>query len=70
MFCADGFRTLVSMATDSSQRVIMDKTVSPLFLGCFHWILFMLAGNNGMYESSEELEILCDLTTDCGVSCP
>ena len=26
---------LVSMATDSSHRVIMRKTVSPLFLGCF-----------------------------------
>ena len=31
----DRIRTLVSMATDSSNRVIMEKTVSPLFLGCF-----------------------------------
>ena len=28
-------RTLVSMATESSHRVLMEKTVSPLFLGCF-----------------------------------
>ena len=34
-FGADQFRTLVSMVTDSSHRVIMEKTVSPLFLGCF-----------------------------------
>ena len=27
--------TLVSMATESSHRVIMEKTMSPLFLGCF-----------------------------------
>ena len=26
---------LVSMATDSSHRVIMEKTVLPLFLSCF-----------------------------------
>ena len=34
-FGPDLFRTLVSMATESSHRVIMVKTVSPLFLGCF-----------------------------------
>ena len=34
-FGSDRIRTLVSMATDSSHRVIMEKTVSPLFLGCF-----------------------------------
>ena len=28
-------RTLVSMATDSSHRVIVGKTASPPFLGCF-----------------------------------
>ena len=33
-FGADQFRTLVSMATDSSHRAIMGKTVLPLFLGC------------------------------------
>ena len=34
-FGADQFRTLVSMATDSSHRVIMGKTASLRFLECF-----------------------------------
>ena len=34
-FGPDRMRTLVSMATESSHRVIMEETVSPLFLGCF-----------------------------------
>ena len=34
-FGPDRIRTLVSMATESSHRVIMEKTVSPLFLDCF-----------------------------------
>ena len=34
-FGPDRIGTLVSMATESSHRVIMEKTVSPLFLGCF-----------------------------------
>ena len=34
-FGPDRIKTLVSMATDSSHRVIMEKTVLPLFLSCF-----------------------------------
>ena len=34
-FGPDQIRTLVSMATESSHRVIMEKRVSPLFLDCF-----------------------------------
>ena len=34
-FGPDRIRTLVSIATESSHRVIMVKTASPLFLGCF-----------------------------------
>ena len=34
-FGPDRIRTLVSMARESSHRVIMVKTVSPLFLGYF-----------------------------------
>ena len=34
-FGANQFRTLVSMATDSSHRVIMGKTDSSCFLECF-----------------------------------
>ena len=39
-FVADRCRTLVSMATDSFHRVIMGKTVSPLFLGSFACMKF------------------------------
>ena len=60
-------RLLVSMATD---RVIMEKTMLPLFLGCFYPILFILAGNDDIHESLEKFEIRPDLNTDCGVSCP
>ena len=41
-----------------------------LFLGCFYPLVFILAGNNDMHESSEEFEIRQDPATDCGVSCP
>ena len=34
-FGADQVRNLVSMATDSSHRVIMGKRASSRFLGCF-----------------------------------
>ena len=34
-FGADQIRTLVSMATDSSHRVIMGKRASSHFLSCF-----------------------------------
>ena len=69
-FGPDRIRTLVSMAIDSSHRVIMGKTVLPLFLGCFSSdFFFILAGNNDMHESSEEFEIRRDPTSDCGVSC-
>ena len=36
---------------------IMGQTVLPLFLGCSYPILFILAGNNDMYDSSEEFKI-------------
>ena len=34
-FGADQIKSLVSMATDSSNRVIMGKRASSRFLGCF-----------------------------------
>ena len=34
-FGPDWIKTLVSMATDSSHRVLMEKMVWPLFLSCF-----------------------------------
>ena len=36
----------------------------------FYPILFILAGNDDMHESSEELVIRTDPSIDCGVSCP
>ena len=56
-FRQDRTRTLVSMATDSFHRVIMGKTVLPLFSAVFHPILFILVGNNDICESLEEFEI-------------
>ena len=53
---------LVSMATD---RVIMEKTVLPFFSAVFYLMLFILAGNDDMHESSAEFEIRPDVTTDC-----
>ena len=52
-FGPDRIITLVSMATDSSHRVIMGKTVL-LFLGCFSSEPFILTGNDDMHESSDE----------------
>ena len=67
---ADRFRTLVSMATDSSHRVIMGKMASSRFLEVFECIFFILAGNDNMHETLDEFEIWPDSTTDYGVSCP
>ena len=58
---------LVSMATD---MVIMEKWCSHFFSAVFYLILFILAGNDDMHESSEEFKYLPDLTTDSGVSRP
>ena len=69
-FGLDRIRTLVSIATESFHRVIMEKTVSPLFLGCFHAILFILAGNDDMNEMSDNFKFRPARVTDCGVSCP
>ena len=62
-FGVDLFRTLVSMATDSSHRVIKGKMPSSRFLACF-------SGNDDMHESLNEFELWPDSTTDYGVSCP
>ena len=50
-------------------RLIMGKTVLPLFSGVFDLILFKLAGNDAIHKSMDEFEILLDLTTDYRVSC-
>ena len=50
-FESDRIRTLVSMATCSSYRVIMAKPVLPLFSTFFYPILFILAGNDDMHDN-------------------
>ena len=65
-FDADQIRTLVSMATDSSHRVIMGKRASITFSR----ILFILAGNDDIHKSLHEFEIRPDPTTDNRVICP
>ena len=45
-FGPDWIRTLVSMATDISHRVIMGKSCEHPSSSIFHWIFFILAGNN------------------------
>ena len=52
------------------QQVMMENMMFPLFHDCFYPILFILAGNDDMHESSEEFGIQPDLSTDCRVSCP
>ena len=69
-FNQDRIRTLVSMATGSSHRVIMGKRRHHVFSNSCDWILFILAGNDDMHESLDEFEICPDSTTDYGVSCP
>ena len=61
---------MVSMATDSSHRVIMEKRRHHIFSNVFDRTLFILAGNDAMHESLDEFEIWPDSTTDYGVSCP
>ena len=61
-------RQLVSMATD--MVITKKKRCCHFFSADFYPILFILAGNDDMHESSEEFEIRPDPTTDCGVSCP
>ena len=50
-FDADQIRTLVSMATDSSHRVIMGKRASSRFSTVFDRIFFILAGNDDIHAS-------------------
>ena len=69
-FGPDRIRTLVSNATESSHRVIMEKRCLHFFSAVFHPILFIFAGNDKMHESSDEFEFRPARTTDCGVSCP
>ena len=66
-FDPDWIRTLVFMATDSSQSY---NGKNGVITNAFDRILFILAGNDDMHESLDEFEIWPDSTTDHGVSCP
>ena len=46
---------LVSMVTD---RVMFEKRCLHFFSAVFHLILYILAGNDDMHESSDEFEFL------------
>ena len=69
-FGADQMRTLVSMTTDSSHRVIMGKRRHHVFSAVFDRILCIVAGSYDIHKSLHELEIRPNPTTDNGVSCP
>ena len=66
-FGLDRIRTMVSMATDSSHRVIMGKKpcdYSSYFI--FDWFFFILVGNEDNYTCNilDGFEIRQDLTRD------
>ena len=69
-FDLDLIRTVVSMATVSSYRVTVGKTASfysrMFLIGTF----LILAGNDDMHESLDNIEIWPYSTMDYGVSCP
>ena len=56
-FGQDRIRTLVSMATYSSHRVIIGKRCCHFFSTGFHPIIFILAGSRDMHESLEEFDV-------------
>ena len=60
---------MVSMATDSSRRYIMGGNVVNTLALYFLSDLLHLAGNENIYNISDEFEIRLDRTKDCGVSC-
>ena len=63
-FGADQIRTLVSMATEISHRVIMGKWCHCVFWTVFDQIIFILAGKDVIHKSLNEFEIWPDPTPD------
>ena len=68
-FGPDRIRTLVSMATDSSHRVIMGKCCEHASAFIFDRIFFILAGKEDYHNILDKFEFGPDSTKDCGVSC-
>ena len=56
----DWIGTLVSMATDSSHRVIMGKILLASSAFIFDWIFFILASNEDHHKISKEFEFQPD----------
>ena len=56
-FGPDRIRTLVSMAIDSSHRVIMGEPCDHSSSLIFDWFFFILAGNEGSHKLLDGLEI-------------
>ena len=54
----------MSMATDSSHRVIMGKCYEHSSAVIFDRIFFILAGNENIHNISDEFEIRPDRTKD------
>ena len=63
-FWLDWIRTLVSMATDSSHRVIMGKSCDHSNSFFFDWFFFILAGNKDNHRNSHGFKIGQDPTMD------
>ena len=71
-FELDQIGTLVSMAPDSSHRVVMGKILLARYIASafiFDWIFFILAGDKDNHNILDEFEFRPDLIKDCGVSC-
>ena len=63
-FGSDRIRTLVSMATDSSHRVIMGKPCDHSSYFIFDWFFFILAGNKDNHNISDGFEFRQDWARD------
>ena len=71
-FRPDRIRTLVFMATDSSNMVVIGKILWPLWRLHFSSDLLhsILAGNDDNHKASTDFEVRSDRITYFGVSCP
>ena len=63
-FGLDQIRTLVSMATDSSHRVIIGKPCEHSSYFIFDWFFFILAGNEDNYKILDGFKFRQDWTRD------
>ena len=62
-FGVDYIKTVLVMATESSNWLIMGKTMSPYFIFSFDLIFFKLEGNEDRHKLLEELKFRPDRTT-------